>query len=113
MPPRDENRLRALLFGIGLLCAASVPAQTPSATGQRLTLDEAVSKVQRDTGGTILSAEPRNVGRNVEFRIKVLTPQGHVRVISVSADAGRPPGPVTSQSTKNSAGNPAGNKEKH
>jgi len=113
MPPRDENRLRTLLFGIGLLCAAGVPAQTAGPVGQVLTLDEAVAKVQRDTGGTILSAEPRHVGRNVEFRIKVLTPQGHVRVISVPADAGRPPGPVTSQSTKNPAGNLAGSKEKH
>jgi len=50
-------------------------------------LDRAVGDAQRATGGRVLSAErtERN-GRQV-FRVKVLTPDGRVRVIET--DAGR------------------------
>lgn len=72
-----------------------------------LTLEEAVAKVQQETGGKILSADPRRLGRRTEYRIKVLTPEGHVRVIAISSDAPR------EGAGKNPAGNGAGNKEKH
>lgn len=72
-----------------------------------LTLEEAVAKVQQETGGKILSADPRRLGRRTEYRIKVLTPEGHVRVIAISSDA------PAAGAGKNPAGNGAGNKEKH
>lgn len=72
-----------------------------------LTLEEAVAKVQQETGGKILSADPRRLGRRTEYRIKVLTPEGHVRVIAISSDA------PSAGAGKNPAGNGAGNKEKH
>lgn len=50
-----------------------------------LSLDEAVARVRRDTGGRVLSAEARD-GR---YRIKVLLPNGAVRVINVDARSGR------------------------
>lgn len=70
-----------------------------------LTLEQAVTQVQQDTGGKVLSADPRRVGRHTEYRIKVLTPDGHVRVIVVSSES--------SEATKNPPGHGAGNKEKH
>jgi hypothetical protein len=72
-----------------------------------LTLEEAVTKVQQDTGGKILSADPRRLGRRTEYRIKVLTPDGHVRIVAISSDAPR------TGAGKNPAGNGAGKKEKH
>lgn len=72
-----------------------------------MTLEEAVAKVQQETGGKILSADPRRLGRRTEYRIKVLTPDGHVRVIAITSDAPR------AASGKNPAGNGAGKKEKH
>jgi uncharacterized membrane protein YkoI len=50
-----------------------------------ISLDEAVTRVRRDTGGRVLSAEPRD-GR---YRIKVLLPNGAVRVVNVDARSGR------------------------
>lgn len=50
-----------------------------------ISLDEAVTRVRRDTGGRVLSAEARD-GR---YRIKVLLPDGAVRVINVDARSGR------------------------
>lgn len=50
-----------------------------------VSLDEAVTRVRRETGGRVLSAEPRD-GR---YRIKVLMPNGAVRVVNVDARSGR------------------------
>jgi len=50
-----------------------------------VSLNEAVQQVKRNTGGRVLSADTvhRN-GRRVH-RIKVLTPSGQVRIVSVDA----------------------------
>jgi uncharacterized membrane protein YkoI len=50
-----------------------------------ISLDEAVTRVRRETGGRVLSAEARD-GR---YRIKVLLPNGAVRVVNVDARSGR------------------------
>ena len=56
---------------------------------QGVSLDEAVSRVRRQTNGKILSAETVVVdGRNVH-RIKVLTEKGRVRRLQVDARSGR------------------------
>ncbi len=110
------NKTRCLLLLLSLLPMAAAVAQSAPPTDVTITLEQAVDQVQRETGGTVLSAEPRHVGRRVEYRIKVLTPQGHVKVIAVQADTGttnRPPALTTTQSTKNPVGNITGSKEKH
>jgi len=91
-----------------LLLAGAAAAQSSQQGG--LSLDQAVVRVQQQVGGKILSAEPRELGRKVEYRIKVLTPEGHVRVITVPSDATRPP--PAAQSTKKSP-NGGSKKEKH
>jgi len=78
----NVNFTLALLVSLWLGVAATASAQP----AKEVTLDQAVHKVQQQTGGTVLSAEPHRIGRRVEYRIKVLTANGHVRVISVSAD---------------------------
>ncbi|MDE1893324.1 MAG: hypothetical protein KGM46_02740 [Pseudomonadota bacterium] len=88
-------------------------AQTAAAqqAGPSVTLDEAVLHVQQETGGKILSAESRGIGRWQEYRIKVLTPDGHVKVMAISSEASK--NPSLNQSTKNPPGKTAGSKERH
>ena len=50
----------------------------------RISLDQAVATVQRAIGGRVLDA--REVGNG--YRIKVLTPDGEVRVVFVDARSG-------------------------
>lgn len=95
-----------LLASLGAMVAVAVSAQ---ATEPNVTLDQAVRRVQADTDGKVLSAEPRRIGRHAEYRIKVLTPTGHVRVIVVSSEPGK--GPAAAQSTRRSPGGHAGGKE--
>jgi len=63
----------------------------PSHTENRgISLDEAVSRVRRQSDGRILSAETvRRDGRRV-YRIKVLSQDGRVSRVDIDADTGRP-----------------------
>ncbi|MGB3268472.1 MAG: hypothetical protein WBA65_00800 [Rhodanobacter sp.] len=97
-----------------LLLAALIPlggAAAAQTSKPAVTLDQAVLQVQQETGGKVLSAESRGVGRRMEYRIKVLTPNGHVKVMAISSEASKNPG--SAQSTKNPPGRNAGSKEKH
>ncbi|MBN8714147.1 MAG: PepSY domain-containing protein [Xanthomonadales bacterium] len=92
-----------------MTCVLSLPigltatALSAQSVGSRITLDQAVQRVQAETDGKVLSAEPRRSGRREEYRIKVLTPAGHVRVIVVSSEAGKP-SPAAAQSARRSPG---------
>jgi uncharacterized membrane protein YkoI len=59
-------------------------------TAQRdgISLDEAVARVRRDTGGRVLSAEARENRGRTSYRIKVLLRDGSVRVVNVDAQSG-------------------------
>jgi hypothetical protein len=79
--------LPALLFGTVAAWAqvppTDPPAQTPQARekGNRSTLPESVRRVERETGGEVLRAEPmQRDGREVH-RLKVMTADGRVRVV--------------------------------
>ncbi len=80
------TRLRAvLILLVGAVLAASAVAargQSPGSSGAA-TLREAVAMVERDTGGRILDAETVTTGSTRVYRIKVLTPDGTVRVVQV------------------------------
>lgn len=82
---RRPNWLFALLLLAGTLaCGSFAHAQSANS------LQEAVERVQRETGGKILSAETVQQGRQAVYRIKVLTRDGRVHVVTVSAaDNGR------------------------
>lgn len=104
---------KTLMLSRLLVASALMAAMTPLWARQEsgLSLDQAVEKVQHDTGGRVLSADRREFGRRIEYRIKVLTPGGYVRTLAVPAEPEKRPAPA--QSTKNPAGNGRGNKEKH
>ena len=72
------------IFAIAGLCLALLAAG--SALAARLTLQEAVAQVERETHGKVLSAETKHNGRQTVYRIKVLTRDGQVRVIEVPAE---------------------------
>jgi uncharacterized membrane protein YkoI len=53
-----------------------------------ISLNEAVRQVRRESGGRVLSADESSQGGRRVYRIKVLTPSGHVRVYVIDAQSG-------------------------
>jgi uncharacterized membrane protein YkoI len=89
--------IACLLAGL-LAWVAAVPAdarrddrstQREAARHDGISLDEAVARVRRDTGGRVLSAEARENRGRTRYRIKVLLPDGSVRVVNVDAQSGQ------------------------
>jgi hypothetical protein len=70
--------------GRALLAAGPQSFAPATAQRQRISLEQAVQTVARTTGGRILDAKA--VGN--EYRIKVLTKRGEVRVVYVDAETG-------------------------
>lgn len=76
------------LFAIVALALVAVPASAQRGQGQeahaearRNELPESVLRAERQTGGEVLRAEPmQRDGREV-YRLKVLTPDGRVRIM--------------------------------
>ncbi|MGB8635201.1 MAG: hypothetical protein WCD66_04920 [Rhodanobacteraceae bacterium] len=68
----------SLIMAFGL--ASAPPPDKP------LTLDQAVHKVQDQTGGRILSADRMRSGHGSKYRIKTLMKNGRVRVIEVDSN---------------------------
>jgi hypothetical protein len=73
-------------FFRGLLLALAMFAVATTAWA-KLSLQQAVEKVERETGGKVLAAETVSVGQQQIHRIKVLTRDGQVRVIQISSDS--------------------------
>lgn len=53
-----------------------------------LTLDDAVAKIRKETGGKVLTADEESSDGETRFRIKVLLSGGRVRVYYVDATNG-------------------------
>lgn len=88
---RRAKFMTCLLAGL-LAWAAVAPAEAQrdgraprhANPGQeRLSLDEAVVNVRRDTGGRVLSARTREQRDGTSYRIKVLLPNASVRSFDV------------------------------
>lgn len=67
----------------------ATPATYPAASLVRVaeravSMRDAVSRVRQQTGGRVLDAQDRGT----HYRIKVLTPQGEVRIFRVDARTG-------------------------
>jgi uncharacterized membrane protein YkoI len=94
-----RRRLAAALAVAVALGAAGAAAQPPRAAGwsyrqvaerqqerrPRVTLEEAMERVRRQTGGRILSGRTVERDGRTVHRIKVLTPERKVRAIYVDA----------------------------
>lgn len=108
-----KTRRSLLLLAPLALGMGAAMAQTQGKPAE-LSLGEAVSRAQHETKGQVLSAESRRFERRTEYRIKVLTPQGHVQVMTIPATSGGENfRPAPAPSTRNQPGRRAGVKEKH
>lgn len=93
---RRVKLMTCLLAGL-LVWASVVPvearrdersARREATQRDGISLDEAVARVRRDTGGRVLSAEARENRGRTTYRIKVLLRDGSVRVVNVDAQSG-------------------------
>lgn len=73
----------ARLIAIVLL-AAVLPAWA------NVSRDDAAAVAQRATGGRVLAVERADAGSRPVWRVKVVTPDGMLRVVLVDAATGRP-----------------------
>lgn len=66
-----------------MLVAAAFPALAQDARGREADegLRESVQRIERETGGEVLRAEPYQRNGRDAWRFKVLTPEGRVRVL--------------------------------
>jgi hypothetical protein len=85
--------MACLLAGL-LAWAAMAPAEArrdgrsprhENSGQERLSLDEAVVSVRRDTGGRVLAAQEHEQRSDTRYRIKVLLPDASVRSFDVPA----------------------------
>jgi hypothetical protein len=77
-----------VLAGTLLLCATAAfarkpPPAPPSPPPRPASLEQAVKEVQHQTRGHILAADTIQHGQGKVYRVKVLTPQGQVRVMQL------------------------------
>lgn len=98
--------VRPLLFVLALFAASAAVGQS-SRDRQANSQDQAakqsrdqalpasVRRVERETGGEVISAEPvQHNGREV-YHLKVLTPNGRIKVVQDDPNRGRQPRPET------------------
>lgn len=81
-------RIAAILFIAILLGLLAAPvsarnddAEKPRREAPRGGMNESLRRVERETGGTVLSAERQQRGGREVYRVKVLDSQGRVRVV--------------------------------
>lgn len=67
----------------GLLMALAIPAWAD------VSRDDAASVAQQTSGGRVLAVEMAEQAGRPVWRVKVLTPQGEVKVILIDAVSGR------------------------
>jgi len=84
LPPLFAPEMKFRLATIVLLAALALPSH--DAFAAPLSKQEAIAKVQRETGGKVLSAESKTQGKKTIYRIKVLTRDGQVKIVEVPAE---------------------------
>ncbi|MDZ3821997.1 MAG: hypothetical protein U0S76_00170 [Pseudoxanthomonas sp.] len=75
--------LRSLILACLLAVAPAALARDAADS-----LQHAIELVQQETGGRVLSADTVRAGPRELYRIKVLTPDGRVRVVTKSSRGG-------------------------
>lgn len=80
---KARRRLIVSVVVGGILAGSGTPAYA------ELTVDQAVAKVQRELGGRVLSADSESRDGRIRYRVKVLLPDGRVRIVYVDAATGQ------------------------
>lgn len=85
---RSHSLIAASIFAAGLGAAVTAHAQqgravgAPVGAGTPSSLRESIRRVERETGGEVLQARPTPWNGREVNRVKVLTPEGRVRVVT-------------------------------
>ena len=108
MKTRSILALLTLTLGLSPVLALAQQSGRPGA----ISLGQAVDQARQESRGQVLSAESRHYDRRTEYRIKVLTPQGHVRVMNISA-GGNSSYREFAPPPRNPTGRRAGGMERH
>ena len=69
-----------------IVLLAAFALSSHDALAAPLSMQEAIVRVPRETGGKVLSADSKTQGRKTIYRIKVLTRDGQVRIVEVPAE---------------------------
>lgn len=83
--------LSALL--LSALLASSAVVASDRAEGPHARLPESVRRVERETGGKVLQVRPIQRGDREIYRMKVLTPDGRVKIMQDDPKRQREPRP--------------------
>ena len=82
-----------LALVVGMVLTVPVQArgdkEQAASEQQALSLDQAVSRVQKQSAGRVLAADAKAAKGGTVYRIKVLMPSGHVRIYHVDAKSGK------------------------
>lgn len=92
------------VLGLSVLCSLAFSALWAGADTERVSelgisdlrlteqqaigLEQAIVRVRQDVGGQVLDAHSRDDDERRVHVIKVLTPQGHIRLVPVDANTG-------------------------
>ena len=68
-------------------CALAIALAAPAWAD--VSRDQAAAAAQRQTGGRVLSVDRTESARRPVWRVKVVTPQGEVRVVLIDVATGR------------------------
>ncbi len=77
----------ACILGCTAVAVARPPVAHAAPASSQMSLEQAVREVQHQTRGRILAADTISRGRANVYRIKVLTPQGKIRVVQLRSDS--------------------------
>ena len=58
----------------------------PALHAREIGVQEAVAQAQQQTPGKVLSAQSLRLGKRKIYRIKILTPDGQVRIVQIAAE---------------------------
>lgn len=78
-----SRRLTLSMVAGGILAASGVQVHA------QVSVDQAVAKVQREVGGRVLSADSENRDGRIRYRVKLLLPDGRVKIVYVDAASGQ------------------------
>lgn len=77
-PSSRIRPLRWIAFALALAAA--------TANAREISVEQAVQRVQQETSGKVLAVQTLTIGTRKIYRIKVLTPDGRMRVMQVPAE---------------------------
>jgi len=69
-----------------LVLLAATALSTGAGAASEISVQQAVDRVQQETNAKVLSVQTLQVGKRRIYRIKLLTPEGRVRVVDVKAN---------------------------